>query len=416
MSLLQQLTRKNETEQLPNTLPTITIDDQTQVAYEDAKLCSGRTPNLKASLETLYEQFFTKTKQDDRTQHQLKQPYIIEKESLSVKSMNGIEEENKVLSQKEALQTEINTLKQEGIQLMDNPSVLEKLKPQSKAKFWIGLVFLVPLSFYIFIFYISTAYSAFFKEFDPNVSLFHTIFEAKALNKALEAGWLEAGFVALIPFVFFSLGYLIHMFWSRKKWSGYIKVAILFIVTFTFDAILAYLIDEKEYNFNKSFNSPEFSISHAFQDPTFWLIIFAGFVSYIVWGLVFDMVMIEHAKRDTLTFFRKNHQEKLRLKYKELEKLQEKHDAIEEENTQYKVRQKELECIIDGFILPIQNYKVTAITYLKGWQQYIAAELPIGQDEKTTLLNACATTYQDHLQKLDLVADEYQNKVFTKNH
>ena len=70
---------------------------------------------------------------------------------------------------------------------------------------------------------------------------------------------------------------------------------MLFVVTFLFDAILAYLIDEKIYNLNKRFEDPEFSLGYAIQDPSFWVIIFAGFVSYIIWGLVFDFVMKEEA-------------------------------------------------------------------------------------------------------------------------
>ncbi|KAA1245870.1 hypothetical protein [Aquimarina sp. RZ0] len=416
MEILQQFTKKKEekSDSAPKNGISIETRNQSGVAYEDAKACGGRTPNLKASLETLYEQFFTKTKKDTFEQEKLKQPYLIEQESLRIKTSHTEEEIKTIKKTQEEAQSEINTLHQEGVMTINNQETLEKMKPQSNIKLWLGVFLIIPLSLYIGIFYISTAYSAFFKEFDPNVSLFQTIFEAQALTRAYEAGWMEAGFILLIPFVFFSLGYLIHMLWSQKKWSGYIKVALLFIITFSFDAILAYLIDQKEYNFNKTPDSPEFTLSGAFLDPTFWLIIFAGFVSYIVWGLVFDMIMIENSKRDALLYFRKNHTEKLQQKNKQLTKIQEKLEQAEEESDSNKVRLKELECIIDGFILPIQNYKVFAIEYLKGWQKYIAAELPIGQEQKTKLLNECSITYQSHIQALDLVADDYQNKVFTK--
>lgn len=416
MDILQTFTKKKEEKNDTLSKNGISIDTRnlSDIAYEDSKACGGRTPNLKASLETLYEQFFTKTKKDDFEQEKLKQPYVIEQESLRIKTSNIEDEIKKITASQEEAQSEINILMQEGVITINNPEALGKLKPQSNAKLWLGLLFLIPLSLYIGIFYISTAYSAFFKEFDPNVSLFHTIFEAQALTKAYDAGWLVAGFVLLIPFVFFSLGYLIHMFWSQKKWSSYGKVALLFIITFSFDAILAYLIDQKEYNFNKTPDSPDFTLPGAFQDPTFWLIIFAGFVSYVVWGLVFDMVMIENSKRDVLLYFRKNHQEKLQQKNKQLTKIQEKLDKAEEESDSNKVRLKELECIIEGFILPIQNYKVFAVEYLKGWQKYISAELPIGQVEKHNLLDECGSIYQSHIQELDLIADDYQNKVFTK--
>ncbi len=416
MEIFKQLTKdKAEETQMINgvTISTNKADHLT-TAYEESKACAGRTPNLKSSLETLYEQFFTTIKKNDFEQQQLKQPYITEQDSLEVKLSNKEEEIKRTNKELDQIQSEVNTLNQEMITNQKNPEELERMKPKSNIKLWLGLGFLIPLSVYIFIFYISTSYSAFFKVFDPKISLFNSVFEADALSKALDDGPLEAGFVFLIPFVFFSLGYLIHMFWSQKKHSSYLKVVGLLVLTFAFDAILAYLIDQKEYDFNKTPNSPEFTIASAIQDPTFWLIIFAGFVSYLVWGLVFDMVMIENTKRDAVQFFKKNLQEKIKQKKKLFLKTKNQLEDTQNEIATFRVRAKELECIIEGFILPIQNYKVFAIEYLKGWQKYISAELPIGQKEKIQLLNECEAIYQSHIKALDLIADDYQNKVFTK--
>lgn len=415
MNLLQHLTKnKEEMQSVNGAVIPVDTTNQLTAAYEDSKACGGRTPNLKSSLETLYEQFFTKIKKDTIEQQELKQPYITELEGLTVKLSNKEEEIKRSEKKLDEVQVEINSLQEEILKTKSNQESLEEIRPKSNIKLWIGLAFLIPLSIYIFIFYISTSYSAFFKTFDPNINLFSSVFEANALNKALDDGPLEAGFVFLIPFVFFSLGYLIHMFWSQKKLSSYIKVVGLLLLTFSFDAILAYLIDQKEYDFNKTPSSPEFTIASAIQDPTFWLIIFAGFVSYLVWGLVFDMVMIENTKRNVKEFLKKNLKEKINQKRKQFFKIKDTVEDDENEIGAFKVRAKELECIIEGFILPIQNYKVFAIEYLKGWQKYIAAELPMGQDEKMTLLRECETVYQSHIKELDLVADDYQNKVFTK--
>lgn len=416
MEIFKQLTKdKAEETQMINgvTISTNKADHLT-TAYEDSKSCAGRTPNLKSSLETLYEQFFTTIKKNDFEQQQLKQPYITEQDSLEVKLSNKEEEIKRTNKELDQIQSEVDALHQEMITNQKKPEELESMKPKSNIKLWLGLGFLIPLSVYIFIFYISTSYSAFFKVFDPKISLFNSVFEADALSKALDDGPLEAGFVFLIPFVFFSLGYLIHMFWSQKKYSSYLKVVGLLVLTFAFDAILAYLIDQKEYDFNKTPNSSEFTIASAIQDPTFWLIIFAGFVSYLVWGLVFDMVMIENTKRDAVQFFKKNLQEKIKQKKKLFLKTKNQLEDTQNEIATFRVRAKELQCIIEGFILPIQNYKVFAIEYLKGWQKYISAELPIGQKEKIQLLNECESIYTSHIKDLDLVADDYQNKVFTK--
>ena len=281
-------------------------------------------------------------------------------------------------------------------------------------KFWIGLFFLIPLAAYIFIFYISTSFSAFFREFDPGIGLFQGIFDPQALSKAYEAGGIELGSVLFIPFVFFGLGYLIHMFQENKGLKNSLKIGVLFLITFLFDAILAYLIDEKLYNLTKTYDSEVFSISVAFQSISFWLIIFAGFVSYIVWGLVFDFVMKEYADRDKIKAFIKERKEEIEEKKQKLLHFKELISSQKEMISTIKVRISELQNIIDGFILPIMNYKALSTELFEGWQGYISAELPLGREEKENLLTDCRKVYDKHIQDLDIDTDTYQNKVYTK--
>ena len=141
--------------------------------------------------------------------------------------------------------------------------------------------------------------SAFFKNFDTD-GLTAAIFDGKALTKAMEGGWLEGVFIATIPFAFMGLGYLVHMFQKHKNWLSYLKIATLFIVTFIFDAILAYQIEKKIYDIEKTPDSPVFNIEVAFSKAEFWGIIFAGFVVYIIWGLVFDFIMKEYDNFDKI--------------------------------------------------------------------------------------------------------------------
>lgn len=386
-----------------------------QDGYESSKSCSGRTPNLKTSLETLYEKFFNQCKKDENHQEKLKQSYQTELDSTQAKMTNKEQEIEKVNAEISNHQKEIQQLRQDIILVKKQPEDYGiDSSHKSSIKLWIGLAFLLALSVYIFIFYISTAYSAFFKDFSPSSSLFNGVFEANALKKALQDGALELGFVLFIPFVFFSLGYLIHMFWERKRIINYIKVGGLLIITFLFDSILAYLIDEKVYNLYKTANSEEFTIASAAQSVNFWLIIFAGFVAYIVWGLVFDMVMTENAKRNKVETFRKGKKQEIFHKSKRIEKLTKKLSKLDEEVSEFRIKTIELKSIIAGFILPIQNYRALAVEYLKGWQKFIAAELTLGKNEQDTMLVECREIYDKHLENLDLETDHYQNKVFSQ--
>jgi hypothetical protein len=389
--------------------------DYTHEGYETSKSCQGREYTLKISLETIYQKFENDCKIDLANQERLKQPYTTELKGKTTALLNKTEEKEELENEINIYEEEIDKLRHDTINVRRNPQEYGlDVDKRSTAKFWTGICLLLPLTVYILIFYISTSYSAFFRTFDPSTSLFQGIFYPKALSQAYKDGLLELGFVLFIPFVFFALGYLIHMFQSKKGIVNTLKIATLFVITFLFDSILAYLIEEKLYNLNKTFDSPDFNIPIAFQSVGFWLIIFAGFVSYIVWGLVFDFVMKEHSDRDKIQCFINDRLEEIQNKEQNILKLKGGIKIIQDEITGFDKRISELQNIIDGFVLPIRNYKLLSAQYLKGWQKYIDAELRIGVNEKNDLQLTCRKIYDNHITKLDLDTDDYQNKVYTK--
>jgi hypothetical protein len=384
--------------------------------YNMSKSCVGKVQILQSSLDALYQSFERKCKQNFNEQHQLKQPYITEQKGKKTALLNKEDEISRL--EKRVVQTNdnIEELNKDCRKIRTNPEDYVDVDTKASAKFWIGLSFLIPLTIYIFIFYISTSFSAFFREFDPGISLFQGMFDPQALSKAYEASLLELGFVLFIPFIFFALGYLIHMFQEKKGIENALKIVALFIITFLFDAILAYLIDQKLYNLNKTFESEEFGVSVAFQSVGFWVIIFAGFVAYIVWGLVFDFVMKENADRDKIKKFLKEKKEEIVEKEGKLVKLKDEILTVEEVISIIKVRVSELQNIIDGFILPVMNYKALSTVYLQGWQKYIGSELTGDESKRDDQLLACRKMYEKHISDLDINTDTYQNKLYTKTH
>ncbi|MDC7997035.1 hypothetical protein [Gilvibacter sediminis] len=419
MGLLKKLTQLKNTKEESNSEQTTTFEEQRITYFHDGKnssrSCRGRSENLKASLDAIYYRFENKCKEEDAEQNQLKQPYVTELKGKRTTLLNREEEKEQLKVQKSEINNHIERLKQDAINARKNPRDYGiPVDNRSTAKFWIGLSFLIPLSVYLFIFYVSTSYSGFFRDFNPSVDLFGGMFYPQALSVAYEDGLLELGFIIFIPFVFFGLGYLIHMFQHKKSRLNVLKVILLFVVTFLFDAILAYLIDEKIYNLNKTYEDPVFSIAYAFRDPSFWVIIFAGFISYIIWGLVFDFVMKEHSDRDKIQRFIDGIQLEINNTKRSKEEIQDAIEIINKEIRTIKERCSELENIIDGFILPIRNYKALSAEYLQGWQEYISASLAMGHDETRSYLDECRQVYDDHIKKLDLDVDNYQNKVYTK--
>ena len=123
-----------------------------------------------------------------------------------------------------------------------------------KVKFYIGLGLLLPITLYLFVFYISASYSVFFKEFNDD-TLSSAIFDPQALTKAFQDGILEAILILTIPFVFMGLGYIIHH--CKKFRVLEVKLNYWIIYNhFLFDGLLAYVIEKKIYDFNQNARSP----------------------------------------------------------------------------------------------------------------------------------------------------------------
>lgn len=276
-----------------------------QWGREQAEAMGGSPEVIHPALHAVYLRVKQKVMEDDILQQQRKAEVqskidvlLAENENLQQKKKNKDDELQHEERKIEDAKSEITAIKQD-------PSRVTKQQGSPRVSFIIGLVILCFLTVYLFVFYSSAAYSAFFKEFDPgSIGIATAIFDAQALNKAAHDGLMEIILIITIPAVFLGLGYLIHRFSNdtgSSKIAGYGKIGALMLVTFAFDTILAYEITEKIYEVIRanSFDSmPAFTLSMAFGDMRFWMIIFSGFVVYIIWGLVFNFVMQEYYKLD----------------------------------------------------------------------------------------------------------------------
>lgn len=385
-----------------------------QSGYGASKKANGNPTTFGVALNNLYNSFEELCRKQLNEQRRLKQPYIEDQERQRTElkkketALSIYEETNK------NIELEIEKHKFEIVDIKQNPEkygIDANKRPQ--AQFYIGLFLLLPITIYLFVFYISASYSAFFKDFETG-SLTAAIFDADALGKAINDGWLEAVFVGTIPFVFMGLGYLVHMFQKTKGWLAIVKLVFLFVLTFLFDVILAYLIEKKIFLFNAVLGD-KFTPEDAVQSVNFWGIIFAGFIVYVIWGLVFDFVMKEYENVDKIKSF-------IRGKHAEINNAVQKKTDVKNQIEDIKNSIatingviSELQAKIDGFIFPVKEYLLYHYQYVEGWYQSINAELKFPQNHLDQLHCDCEVIAKEHLQALNLNGMDYQNLVFTKN-
>lgn len=204
----------------------------------------------------------------------------------------NIEAENDKLQNEndnvESSRARISDLKQEITQLKSKNGELNR---KARTSMIIGMIILLPLTVYLFVFYGSTFYSAFFKDFSTaDISLSTAIFDAQAFSHAFDAGVAELILILSAPIIFLGLGYVLHAFSEQEGNAKYLKMAIIVLITFIFDCILAYNIGEKIYNekiIDVLEETEPYSIKIAITDSTIWAVIFCGFIVYMIWGLVF---------------------------------------------------------------------------------------------------------------------------------
>lgn len=346
-----------------------------QWGFQKAGELGGSLAGLHSCLHIVYLDIKKKIIEDDSKQNELKQPHRIKIEHLKgeIEKLNGLisnetskltHEENKI----ENLKEELSTIKKHPESVTSDPAV--------KASFIIGIVILIFLTVYLFIFYSSATYSAFFKEFAlNNIGVASSIFDPNAIGRALTDGIAELALILTIPFVFLGLGYLINKFQEQKGFGKVIKVGMLIFITFIFDTILAYGITEKIYNINRdndlSGTLPPYKLNMAFTDIHFWTIIFAGFIVYIIWGFVFDFVMDSYAKLDKVKVAIEQIKTKIadsKLECKKIkQEIQTSKDSLSSNNSEIEKEKR----IIDGIIVPISDIKLEIMNFQTGWLSFL---------------------------------------------
>jgi len=386
----------------------------------------GGSQALSICLNAIYAKFQNEEKQLVDKQRQIKEPYINEQKNkeTEIKALTVSKEnkEEQILRIEENIRTVKDNVESLKFQINDLAREPEKYhidaKKGASTKFWIGLIILIPISLYLFTFYISTSYSAFFKAFDPNSNLMMNVLDPNAFERAWGDGTLEGAFVTLIPFVFLGLGFLIHMFSENKSIANYFKIGILVLITFIFDAILAYQIEEKIYEMNKTFDSLPFNLSIALTKIQFWGIIFAGFMVYVIWGLVFDFIMKEHKEKDKIKHEQQRrqkdiliHQDRISDFDKQKEVVIKELNSLKELIAKSQGRVIELQRIIDAVIIPTKEYVLYASEYVQGWITFISEKLFVSRAENQNLVKECIDVYDNHCIGVG-AKDDTQNSIY----
>ncbi len=366
--------QKNQIEYFDESIAVISGASYTARGTKDAGYCGGSPQALLPKLHAIYMQLTRYIQQDEVKQNERKSKIKQEISGLESKNViieNQINDENNKLIHEE---NKIEKITKEIDMIKENPKIVSG-DSFAKASFWIGFVIILFLTVYLFVFYSSAAYSAFFKNFAPDdTKITQAIFDAQAIGKAWSDGITELIFILAIPAVFLGLGFLIYKFSEDKGLLKYLKITGLIGTTFIFDFIIAYEIVEKIYNIKQqgSFTSmPDMTVGMSIHEVNFWLIIFAGFVVYIIWGLVFSFTMNEYEKMDKVRFAIKNKEEKITNYKTECKRLKENISGLQLQKNNNQGEIDKLKIQLESYVLYFNDVREGINNYFSGWVVYM---------------------------------------------
>lgn len=295
------------------------------------------------------------------------------------KQLKGIEKENaKIETEIKQKEEEIDKHRDEILKIRQIKSKdHKKLKEESFSpfKFGLNIFLLVMLSVYLFFFYISAAFKALYVDFEAiaesisdGAGVGSIMPGANELAEAIQYNYL----LFLVPFVFYSFGWAFHILLELKGNLKYVFLSLLILVTFMVDFLLALIIHN---NTESAKELMGLGSTHWSSSSTFYIILFLGFLVYIIWSILFDSMLREWDKKQVTNNLRKiiKHHEK---DIKKLEKDLTNVDAIKKQVEEYR---EDISTIMYG------GLKKYIDQFSSGWIAYLSPANM--KDAKQTCLN-----------------------------
>jgi len=264
-------------------------------------------------------------------------------------------------------QDKVDTRREELLDIRkkyENDPEAMKRESFSPFKFTISLFILIMLSGYLFFFYVSAAYRALYTDFEGIASRIAaglgtgSIMPKPAeLSEALQYNFL----LFLVPFVFYAFGWAFHVILELKHKYKFVFLGALIAVTFFVDFLLAMLIHN---NLEYAKELMGLATRSWAADPAFYMILFLGFMVYILWSILLDSVVREWAKR-LITVNLKKIVKHLRNDIKELQ-----NKLIPEEPIRFDIAnlREDIATVILG------NLKSYVDQFTTGWISYLSPQ------------------------------------------
>lgn len=392
------------------------IKDLKTYGFQMASSSQASIPVLKANISKLYhnkiiddENFF---KKEEERKIDVKNKLNEEFDAIT-KLENDISIKQQECRQVENEITELKN-KKEKINAGDK-AILGEIQPPDRIGYYIGIVILLFLTTYLFLFYTSAIYNSFVYDVKDasrasilhNTSIATTIFNPNAIVDAYNKSTFTFLFIITSPMIFLGLGYLIHKFNEKKK---YLYTALILLFTFFFDAVLAYAIVseiyEAKYVTGMSGIDKPWEFNMIYSQVPFYIILAAGFVIYIVWGVVLSFVINGHNNLNPIRSALNTINNQIKDLRKKLTDLNENISQLQTEKSIHQTNTKKLEADLKYEKFNEQVFLHKVAEFMNGWHNWIVQGLPYEKHVRQQEADTAKDEIIELLYKQNLIRNE----------
>ena len=347
-------------------------------AFKQAGLHQGDATSLTAHLISIKEGHIVDegfSEQEHLLGKKKVETSIQEKESEKIKleAENGSVNEVKIPATKSLVEETKEEIKQVKINVAEN-----RIKSDFQAmRYYTYLALTILLSIYLIFFYASAINSAFFRNPDSLMAnagkditmLLDSIFDPKGIfkpNTSLVFDYFGA-------FLFFAIGLLPHGILNSDSKNKYLLAGLLLAGAFLADAAIAYKIDKGIHDLKIMAGVPDADWKF-YLSINFYLVLLFGFIAYLVWGQMYEMVIKEKNKKNTdlkAKIIIDGLKEMMKEQKQELQQLEMKVKQLEAEIAIIKQQLEKLKKDLETAMVNPDELARNLSSFYKGWRQYL---------------------------------------------
>lgn len=311
---------------------------------------------LNGTLVEEYYKGFTDEEKKERT----KQIKELEKKQKELEESNAVVEAE--IKEKEK---SVDKYRKELLQVRESRAKdKEKLKSESfsPVKFSLNLFILSMLSIYLFFFYISATFKALYVDFE---GIADSLAQGEGTGSIMPGPYELAEAIQynymlfLVPFVFYAFGWAFHILLEMKSKFKFVFIASLITVTFTVDFLLALIIHNNTENAKELMG---LASEHWSESSSFYIILFLGFLVYVIWSILLDSLLREWDKKNITS----NIQKIIKHLYGDIKRLQAKLADVTSIQAQIFAYREDISTVMYG------NLKKYIDQFSSGWISYLA--------------------------------------------